>query len=109
MITDLARQSVILKCKLQKSTMLGNYEFYYAAGLMAQMTGSTGIEKDISPQQLWEKTKKMCETCATEDPYVAHLKFMLEHYKVHEAYDEQMWDLFQCGLQERHLWQVTES
>ena len=109
MITDLARQSVILKCKLQQSTMLGNYEFYYAAGLMAQMTQTADVEEGISPQELWEKTQKMCEACTSEDPYIEHLKFMLAHYKVHEAYDAQMWELFQRGVQEKHLWQETES
>lgn len=31
MVTLVARQSVILKCSMQASVMLGNYEFYYGA------------------------------------------------------------------------------
>ena len=34
MVPSIARQSVILKCNMQKSVMLGNYEFFYAAGWM---------------------------------------------------------------------------
>ena len=39
MVTSIARQSVILKCNMQKAVMLGNYEFYYAAGLIANLSG----------------------------------------------------------------------
>ena len=38
MVPSIARQSVILKCNMQKSVMLGNYEFFYAAGLMENYT-----------------------------------------------------------------------
>ena len=37
MTTSIARQSIILKCTMQKSVLLGNYEFYYAAGLLAYL------------------------------------------------------------------------
>ena len=37
MVPSIARQSVILKCNMQKSVMLGNYEFFYAAGLMRKL------------------------------------------------------------------------
>ncbi len=30
MVTSIARQSVIIKCNMQKSVLTGNYEFYYA-------------------------------------------------------------------------------
>ena len=35
MVPSIARQSVIIKCNMQKSILTGNYEFYYAAGLIA--------------------------------------------------------------------------
>ena len=37
MVTSIARQSVILKCNMQKSVLLGNYEFYYIAGLLKKL------------------------------------------------------------------------
>ena len=39
MVTSIARQSVILKCNMQKAIMLGNYEFYYGAGLLTKIAG----------------------------------------------------------------------
>ena len=36
MIPLLAQQSIQTKIKLQSVTMLGNYEFYYAAGRICQ-------------------------------------------------------------------------
>lgn len=39
MVTSIARQSVIIKCNMQKSVLTGNYEFYYAAGLIAKLFG----------------------------------------------------------------------
>ena len=33
----LAKQSVDIKCKIQASIMMGNYEFYYAAGRFCEI------------------------------------------------------------------------
>ena len=30
MVSSIARQSIVIKCKLKESILLGNYEFYYA-------------------------------------------------------------------------------
>ena len=37
MITSIARQSIIIKCNGQQAVLLGNYELYYAAGLMKKL------------------------------------------------------------------------
>ena len=37
MVPSIARQSVIIKCNQQTSVLLGNYEFYYLAGLMKKV------------------------------------------------------------------------
>ena len=39
MVPSIARQSVIIKCNMQKSILTGNYEFYYAAGIIANLSG----------------------------------------------------------------------
>ncbi|MEE1078758.1 MAG: DUF3837 family protein, partial [Agathobacter sp.] len=39
MVTSIARQSVILKCKIKKSVLVGNYEFYYLSGLLKNIYG----------------------------------------------------------------------
>lgn len=47
MVTSIARQSVILKCNMQKAVMLGNYEFYYGAGVAGKI-GGFEIPDDIN-------------------------------------------------------------
>ena len=51
MVTSIARQSIVIKCKLKKSILLGNYEFYYAAGLIGKLTGQT-FDFDVSPEEM---------------------------------------------------------
>ena len=51
MVPSIARQSVIIKCNMQKSILTGNYEFYYAAGLIAKLSG-VEIPEDIKPEEL---------------------------------------------------------
>ena len=48
MVTSIARQSVILKCNMQRAVMLGNYEFYYGAGVAGKI-GGFEIPDDIKP------------------------------------------------------------
>ena len=50
MVPSIARQSVILKCNMQKSVMLRNYEFFYAAGLMRKLY-NIEIQTDKQPEQ----------------------------------------------------------
>ena len=45
MVALVARQSVILKCNMQASVMIGNYEFYYGAGLFCKLQGITAEEE----------------------------------------------------------------
>ena len=54
MVPSIARQSVILKCNMQKSVMLGNYEFFYAAGLMRKLY-NIEIRTDMEPD-MWQVT-----------------------------------------------------
>lgn len=58
MVPSIARQSVILKCNMQKSVMLGNYEFFYAAGLMRKLY-NIEIRTDMEPEQILEAILQM--------------------------------------------------
>ncbi|MBO5372267.1 MAG: DUF3837 domain-containing protein [Lachnospiraceae bacterium] len=106
MITSITRQSVIIKCNMQASVMLGNYEFYYAAGLFCRLRGIT-IEEEIMPEALREKILPELKGFAGDDKKEKYLVKMLMNYKVLEDYDEQMKELLHMGLQEEHLWQVN--
>ena len=53
MTTSIARQSVIIKCNMQRAYILGNYEFYYAAGLAGKLCGFD-VPDEVQPEQLAE-------------------------------------------------------
>ena len=48
MVPSIARQSVIIKCNMQASVLLGNYEFYYLAGLMKKIY-DLDLHEDMQP------------------------------------------------------------
>jgi hypothetical protein len=100
MIQSIARQSVVIKCNLQASIMMGNYEFYYAAGLAYKLTGNMATEI-LQPQQLIEEVNRML----ADDVREQHLIRMLKDYEPDDKLDEQMRELFQEGQTEQRLWQ----
>ena len=51
MVTSIARQSVIIKCNMKRAGILGNYEFYYAAGLAAKLF-DLEVDPDSKPEEL---------------------------------------------------------
>lgn len=106
MITSIARQSIIIKCNMQASVLLGNYEFYYASGLFGKLKGCA-IDTEILPKDLQKQVLEELEEFSTEDVREAYLVKLLKGAKVTEDYDEQMEELLQMGLEEKNLWQVT--
>ncbi len=103
MVTLVARQSVILKCNMKASEMLGNYEFYYGAGLFCRLSG-TETEQDILPGALREKILPALTAFSSGDEREMYLKKLLLAYIPSEAYDEQMKELLLWGLSEEKLW-----
>ena len=95
MVVSIARQSVIIKCLRQKSVMLGNYEFYYGAGLLNKCFGLKGTP-DMKPQELF-------------DYIISQLDKIIKLYEPLENYDQQMVELFKWGETEENLWQVNIS
>ena len=93
MVPSIARQSVIIKCNMQKSILTGNYEFYYAAGLIANLSGVEIPEKIPTLTPADEKEK--------------YLFGMVADYRPEDVYDEQMRELLDWGRTEKYLWTVT--
>lgn len=106
MVTSIARQSVIIKCNMQASIMLGNYEFYYGAGLFCKIRGIT-VKEDIQPLDLQEVLMAELKKFAGEDAKEKYLVKILMNCNVSEDYDEQMKELLLCGIHEEHMWQVN--
>ena len=106
MVPSIARQSVIIKCNMQKSVLTGNYEYYYAAGLLKKLC-SVDIPDEIEPVLLQELLEKSLESVQTKDEREAWLVGMLKDYWPEERYDDQMKELFLWGSEEKNLWQVN--
>lgn len=106
MVTSIARQSVIIKCNMQQSILLGNYEFYYAAGLAKKLYGLQ-LDGDMQPAELFTGLTEQMEGLAPQDEREKYLLSMIKNYEVLEEYDEQMKELFDWGEKEPDLWSVT--
>lgn len=96
MVLELAVQSIRNKLRLQSGTMLGNYEFYYAAGIICGKLHLTPQEIK-EPQKLQAYLVGRTEGKEFEDPAAAHLAKMIRYYKAEDHYDEQMGELFKMG------------
>lgn len=104
MVQSIARQSVVIKCNLHASIMLGNYEFYYAAGLVHRLTG-TQVSEVARPQEMLETVHTLMEQYEPQDERELHLKRMLADYEPEDVLDEQMQALFWDGVGEERMWQ----
>lgn len=104
MIVSIARQSVVIKCNLASSIMTGNYEFYYAAGLLYRLKG-VDVPEALEPIPLMEQVQQMITDFSPEEPRETHLIHMLRFYKPVEAFDDQMKELFEMGSNEQYPWQ----
>ena len=93
----LAIQSVDIKCKIQASIIMGNYEFYYAAGRLCALTGQNP-ELSLQPKELYALLQPLLDTYETKNKQEAYLVKLLKEYKVLEEYHEQMAQLLQMGL-----------
>lgn len=105
MVPSIARQSVIIKCNQQASVLLGNYEFYYLAGLMKKIY-NLDLHEDMQPMELLEGVQSKLDGLSPSTPQEEHLIKMARNFKPDELLDEQMKELFRWGAAEEQLWQV---
>jgi len=105
MVPSIARQSVIIKCNMQKSVLLGNYEFYYVGGLMTKLFGLE-LNEEMPPNELLEVIHVNMKSIEPKDEKEAYLLSLVENYKPLEEHDEQTKELFRWGATEKNLWQV---
>lgn len=108
MVPSIARQSVIIKCNMQKSVLTGNYEFYYASGLVSKVAGLE-IADDIKPEELQKLLAEKLPAFTGNDEREKYLFQLLANFKAGEEYDEQMKELLLWGKEEKYLWQVSIS
>ena len=105
MVTSIARQSVIIKCNQQMSVLLGNYEFYYLAGLMKKLYG-LDIHEEMKPVELLENIQKELPRLQAANPQEDYLIKLVTVFKPGEEHNSQTKELFHMGETESRLWQV---
>ena len=93
---------------MQKSVLLGNYEFYYIAGLLKKLF-NVSADADMEPEALSEYLLSVVDTFSPKDEKEAYLIKMVKGYEPLPEHDEQMKELFAWGEQEPDLWQVKTS
>lgn len=108
MVLSIARQSVIIKCLQQKSVLIGNYEFYYLAGLMEHIF-QLGLNSDMAPEELLEIISKNLDRLEPEDDQEKYLISLVRFFETLPEQDEQMKQLFEWGLNESDMWKVQTS
>lgn len=106
MVPSIARQSVMIKCNMQKSVLTGNYELYYVAGLISKLEGIE-VDENLKPLELLEYLQAQTKELHPDDPREAYLVKLVHDYKPDESCDEQTRELFEMGKNEQYLWQVT--
>ncbi len=105
MVPSIARQSVIIKCNQQTSVLLGNYEFYYLAGLMKNLF-DLDLSEDMPPVKLLEGVQSKLDSLTPKNPQEEYLIKLARNFKPGETVDEQMKELFLWGATEEKPWQV---
>lgn len=105
MITSIARQSIIFKCTRQQSVLVGNYEFYYVAGLMNKCFGLKGT-KEMNPKELYDYISENKSGVMPQNPQEEYLLKLVEKFEPLEAYDQQMQEMFEMGANEENMWLV---
>lgn len=97
MVPLLVKQAVQMKIKRQRSVLVGNYEFYYAAGLYAAEHPGCSADGKMMPQDLKAALMEDLDQetyLPAEDPD-RNLCFLLHRYRVEEdAHDQVMEGLF---------------
>lgn len=105
MVPSIARQSVIIKCNQQASVLLGNYEFYYLAGLMKKLF-ELDLNEDMQPQEMISAIQENLDRLSPENEKEGYLIKLVSVFKPDEKLDDQMKELFRWGATEEKMWQV---
>ena len=105
MVPSIARQSVIIKCNMQASVLLGNYEFYYLAGLMKNIY-NLDLNEDMEPGEMLAAVQTSLDSLTPNTPQEEYLIKLVRNFKPEEKTDEPMKELFRWGATEEKLWQV---
>ena len=106
MVPVLARESIILKCRRDHNSVLGNYECGYALGLMSQLSKIPLLADHKDMKALHDDFMKKSEAYKPASEEEKRLLHMLSLYKTEELYDDQVEELIQWGLKDERPWKI---
>lgn len=81
MVPYVVKMAVDQKMKMQSSVLVGNMEYYYAAGLLKSKTGDEGLQETLPPDEMEQAVRKALEDFSPADPEENYLVTMLERYE----------------------------
>ena len=93
---------------MQKSVLLGNYEFYYVGGLFKKLFGLETSE-DMQPLEMSEYILGQLDHLTPKDEKEEYLIKIVSTYEPLETYDEKMNEFFRLWASEKDLWKVTTN
>lgn len=93
---------------MQRAYILGNYEFYYAAGLAGKLFGFD-IPDEAQPEEVAELLSNALENVQAKSEQESYLVSILKEFVPEMRYDEQMKELLIWGKTEACPWQVSVS
>lgn len=100
MITLLAAQAVEKKCTFEHVILLGNYELCYGLGVIAK---AAGLDKEAAFDNVGTLKKKIMDDIGDYEPQAVTMQRLLRIVKemdsYTEAYDEQMYELYEMGYE----------
>ena len=93
----LAEQAIDRKLEMLTSTIVGNYEYYYGAGVLTTFT-DLKVEGTMRPEALMEQIKTLEGVAGETEQQTFLLRIMLRYEVDAEVYDEViMPQLFETG------------
>lgn len=93
----LAEQAIDRKLEMIQSVIVGNYEYYYAAGILTTYT-DLQVDGSMKPQEMMQVLQDTLKECQGETERQQFLLRIMLRYEVDDRYDEEiMPQLFETG------------
>lgn len=97
MVPYVVKMAVDIKVSKQESTLVGNYEFYYAAGRLAGLLNTEELTEELPPHDLEKKIKDLLPAWTPGNPEEKYLSYLLDRYEAEDDYNDDIKRMFRIG------------
>ena len=97
MVPYVVKMAVDIKVSKQESTLVGNYEFYYAAGRLASLLNTEELTDELQPHDLEQKVKDLLPSWTPGNPAEKYLSYLLDRYEAEDDYNDDIKRMFRIG------------